>query len=65
MGFGAKEDSEGNFEMVGSYSKGKSWDMFYGVEGDEKKIRHQRPGMVCEGPALRGFWASLRSLKLI
>ena len=33
---------EGNggegFEMVGSYEKGKSWDMCYGEEGEEERV---------------------------
>lgn len=33
------EDIEGGFEMVGSYPKGKSWDMCYGKKGEEKKIK--------------------------
>ncbi|EGO01246.1 hypothetical protein SERLA73DRAFT_179380 [Serpula lacrymans var. lacrymans S7.3] len=32
------DDLDGNFEMVGSYPKGKNWDMCYGREGEEKKI---------------------------
>ena len=31
-------ESEGEFEMVGAYEVGKSWDMSYGVEGEERKI---------------------------
>ena len=33
------EDIEGGFEMVGSYPKGKSWDMCYGKKGEEKKVK--------------------------
>jgi len=32
------EDVEGGFEMVGSYPKGRSWDMCYGKKGEESKI---------------------------
>ena len=32
------EDIEGNFEMVGSYPKGRQWDMCYGKEGEESKM---------------------------
>jgi uncharacterized protein YjlB len=30
--------SDGEFEMVGSYPKGKEWDMCYGKSGEEKKV---------------------------
>lgn len=33
------EDLDGDFEMVGSYPRGKSWDMCYGAEGEEEKIK--------------------------
>ena len=33
------EDIEGGFTMVGSYETGKSWDMCYGREGEEDKVR--------------------------
>ncbi len=33
------EDLDGAFEMVGSYPKGKSWDMCYGQEGEESKVK--------------------------
>ena len=34
-----KEGDDGvGFSMVGSYEKGKSWDMCYGVEGEEEKV---------------------------
>jgi len=33
------EDFDGNFEMVGSYPKGKSWDMCYGKQGEEDKVK--------------------------
>ncbi|KAI5195068.1 hypothetical protein AUEXF2481DRAFT_63259 [Aureobasidium subglaciale EXF-2481] len=33
------EDLEGGFEMVGSYPKGKSWDMCYGKRGEEGKVK--------------------------
>jgi len=33
------DDIEGGFEMVGSYEAGKSWDMCYGNEGEEEKVK--------------------------
>jgi len=33
------EDLDGGFEMVGSYPKGNNWDMCYGRDGEEEKIR--------------------------
>jgi len=33
------EDLDGGFEMVGSYPKGCSWDMCYGKQGEEEKVR--------------------------
>lgn len=30
------EDMDGGFEMVGSYPKGKQWDMCYGRKGEEE-----------------------------
>ncbi|KAL8737295.1 MAG: hypothetical protein Q9181_001819 [Wetmoreana brouardii] len=33
------DDIDGGFTMVGSYPKGKSWDMCYGKEGEEEKVR--------------------------
>ena len=35
---GDDDGGNGSFEMVGSYERGKSWDMCYGVEGEEKKV---------------------------
>jgi uncharacterized protein YjlB len=32
------DDYGSGFEMVGSYPKGKSWDMCYGKEGEEEKV---------------------------
>lgn len=32
------EDLEGGFKMVGSYPKGKQWNMCYGREGEEDKV---------------------------
>lgn len=32
------EDLDGGFDMVGSYPKGKEWDMCYGRQGEEKKV---------------------------
>jgi uncharacterized protein YjlB len=31
-------DYGSGFEMVGSYPKGKSWDMCYGKKGEEDKV---------------------------
>lgn len=31
-------DGNSGFSMVGSYEKGKSWDMCYGIEGEEQKV---------------------------
>lgn len=36
------EDMHGGFEMVGAYQKGKSWDMCYGKEGEEAKVKSIR-----------------------
>ena len=33
------DDMDGDFSMVGSYPKGKSWDMSYGREGEDEKVR--------------------------
>ncbi|KAL8846009.1 MAG: hypothetical protein Q9221_008871 [Calogaya cf. arnoldii] len=33
------EDIEGGFTMVGSYPKGRSWDMCYGKEGEDEKVK--------------------------
>lgn len=33
------EDVDGGFSMVGSYRTGKSWDMCYGREGEEEKVK--------------------------
>jgi len=33
------EDLNGGFEMVGSYPKGRNWDMCYGKEEEGKKSR--------------------------
>lgn len=32
-------DIEGGFEMVGAYPPGKQWDMCYGREGEEEKVK--------------------------
>jgi uncharacterized protein YjlB len=32
-------EDHGGFQMVGSYPVGKSWDMCYGREGEEEKVR--------------------------
>ncbi|CAL8584681.1 hypothetical protein XPA_010267 [Xanthoria parietina] len=33
------EDMDGGFTMVGSYPKGSSWDMCYGKEGEDEKVK--------------------------
>lgn len=33
------EDFNGGFEMVGSYPVGKQWDMCYGKDGEETKVK--------------------------
>jgi len=33
------EDQEGGFSMVGCYPKGKDWDMCYGKQGEEQKVK--------------------------
>jgi uncharacterized protein YjlB len=33
------EDLNGGFEIVGSYPKGKNWDMCYGNEEEEGKVK--------------------------
>ena len=33
------EDIEGGFSMVGSYPKGKGWDMCYGRESEEERVK--------------------------
>lgn len=33
------EDHDGNFLMVGSYPQGKNWDMCYGKEGEQSKVK--------------------------
>jgi uncharacterized protein YjlB len=32
------DDFKSDFEMVGSYPKGKNWDMCYGKTGEEEKV---------------------------
>ncbi|MCJ1464962.1 hypothetical protein MMC07_003577 [Pseudocyphellaria aurata] len=34
-----EKDLTGTFNMVGSYPRGKSWDMCYGKEGEEEKTK--------------------------
>ncbi|WEW56667.1 hypothetical protein PRK78_002115 [Emydomyces testavorans] len=34
------QDLDGQFNMVGSYPPGKNWDMCYGKEGEEEKVRN-------------------------
>jgi uncharacterized protein YjlB len=33
------EDLDGGFEMVGSYPKGRNWDMCYGNKEEEQKVK--------------------------
>ena len=33
------DDIQGGFEMVGCYPIGKRWDMCYGAEGEEEKVK--------------------------
>ena len=33
------KDVDGGFTMVGSYPRGKNWDMCYGREGEEEKVK--------------------------
>jgi len=33
------DDYSSGFEMVGSYPKGKNWDMCYGKDGEESKVK--------------------------
>ena len=33
------EDLEANFRMVGSYPPGKAWDMCYGEQGEEERVK--------------------------
>ncbi|KAH6673586.1 hypothetical protein B0J14DRAFT_512181 [Halenospora varia] len=33
------DDFDSGFEMVGGYPKGKQWDMCYGAEGEEEKVK--------------------------
>ncbi len=33
------DDIDGGFTMVGSYPTGKGWDMCYGKEGEEDKVK--------------------------
>lgn len=33
------EDLNGGFEMVGSYPKGRNWDMCYGKEEEGEKVK--------------------------
>ena len=54
------EDLDGGFEMVGAYPKGRQWDMCYGKEGEEDKVKSieeldwfdKDPIYGDEGPAL-------------
>ena len=39
VGHRLMKDLEGGFEMVGSYPKGKQWDMCYGAEDEKDKIK--------------------------
>lgn len=50
----------GSFKMVGAYPKNKEWDMRYGKQGEEEKVKdiervdwfHQDPLFGADGPAL-------------
>lgn len=33
------EDFDGGFEMVGSYPRGKNWDMCYGKDEEDHKVK--------------------------
>ena len=54
------EDMNGGFNMVGSYPTGRSWDMCYGNEGEEERVKgiaslgwfERDPIYGNEGPAL-------------
>jgi uncharacterized protein YjlB len=54
------DGTPGDFEMVGSYPAGKTWDMCYGKPGEEEKIKaigslgwfDQDPIYGASGPAL-------------
>ncbi|KAI4133757.1 MAG: hypothetical protein LQ347_002084 [Umbilicaria vellea] len=54
------EDFDSQFTMVGSYPKGQSWDLCYGWEGEEEKVKAMNslgwfdrdPVYGDEGPAL-------------
>lgn len=39
VGHRLTEDIDGNFQMVGGYPEGCSWDMCYGKGGEEEKAR--------------------------
>ena len=58
------EDLDGSFLMVGSYPKGKSWDMCYGREDEQEKVNQIKDlGMVHQRPYLRRRRASPHPLK--
>ena len=60
------EDLEGEFEMVGNYPKGCSWDMCYGKKGEEEKVERIKSvewlerdpvyGDQANAWGLRGIW---------
>lgn len=60
VGHGLIDDFDSQFTMVGSYPKGQSWDMCYGREGEEEKVKAMKalgwfdrdPVYGDEGPAL-------------
>jgi uncharacterized protein YjlB len=39
VGHRLQDDFGSGFEMVGSYPKGRSWDMCYGKAGEEDKVK--------------------------
>lgn len=61
------QDLDGGFEMVGSYPKGKDWDMCYGRDGEQANIEaikqlawfDKDPIYGDEGPALQVVYGSV------
>jgi uncharacterized protein YjlB len=62
VGYRLLNDYDSSFEMVGSYPKGKNWDMCYGKEGEESKVKgisalgwfEKDPLYGDDGPSLKG-----------
>lgn len=58
------DDFNSGFEMVGSYPKGKEWDMCYGKKEEESKVNgivelswfEKDPLYGDEGPVLQDNW---------